>query len=321
MQVVTSENIQQLIQTRKVDEFKPPVAPVAPEAAAAAKTEVKAEEKLRDANGQFVKADAEKAADVTTDKEAAKPAVDDEEQEDKDLPERVRKQIGKKHRRMMEAEETAKEWWSQKTAAEQRAEKAESELAALKTPKSAPGEPDPEKYKTNAEYIDAMVEFRFAQKEAKEKANRIKDAQDRAQSEFIDRLNAVRKEIPDYDEVVSEAEFDVVPHVAAYIAESELGPKLGYHFAKNPDELARIQKLSPIRAIAELGKIEIKLETKAAPAKADETKAAVAVSKAPSPVTTLASESKTVVQKDPSKMTLQELRAYDREQREAKARR
>lgn len=312
MQVVTSENFAQLVETGKVPEFK---APVTEPEKVEVKEEVKEVEKV-----SFKKADGSEVAFEKKAEKAEDSAVDDDP-EDKDLPERVRKQIGKKHRQMKEAEETARQWWADKTAAEQRAEKAERELQALKAPKSGPatGEPKPGDFKTNAEYIDAMVDWKFQKKEQDEQTRRHEAEQAKAQAEFIDRLNAVRKEIPDFDEVTGEADIDVVPHVASYIAESPLGPKLGYHFAKNPDELERIQKLSPIRAIAELGKLEIKLEKKPEP-ETVKAEPKAEVSKAPSPITPIDASSKAVVQKDPAKMTLQELREYDRQQREAKRR-
>lgn len=306
MQVVTSENIQQLHETGRVDEFK------APDVKADATTEVKADvvkadDKPRDDAGKFVKPD---VAEVTTDK-ADKTA--DEDSEDADLPERVRKQIGKKHRLMKEAEEFGKESYLARLAAEKRAEAAEVRLKQLESGNEKSkdsGEPDPKDFKTNAEYIDAMVEHKFEKKERAEAQKKYEQGQQKLQDEFVDRLNAARKDLPDFDEVVGDADFDVVPHIASYIAESELGPKLGYHFAKNPDELERIQKLSPIKGIAELGKLEMKLEKK--PEATEKVEARVSVSKAPSPITTVASDAKTVVTKDPAKMSFQELREFER---------
>ena len=45
------------------------------------------------------------------------------------------------------------------------------------------------------------------------------------------------------------------------ILESEVGPKILYHFAKNPDEAERIGKLSVAKALKELGKLEATLQT------------------------------------------------------------
>lgn len=79
------------------------------------------------------------------------------------------------------------------------------------------------------------------------------------------RMLEARKELPDWDEVMLQAEEDgiqVSPDAVSFIAESELGPKIAYFLAKNPDEHERINKLSPTRRIAELGKLEDKLATK-----------------------------------------------------------
>ena len=81
----------------------------------------------------------------------------------------------------------------------------------------------------------------------------------------------------------------------------------------NPSELNRILNLSPIRAIAELGKMEAKL-SKEPEKKVDEKP----VSKAPAPITIVSGQS-TTVQKDPKDMTFRELRDYER-QREAEKR-
>lgn len=321
MQVVTNENVQQLIDTRRVDEFKAPEAKTEVKTevkADEAKTEVKADEKPRGADGKFLKDD----SSVTPDK-ADKSAEDGIDPEDADLPERVRRQMGKKHRLMREAEEFGKESYLARLAAEKRAEAAETRLKQLESGKSKDdGEPDPKDFKTNAEYIDAMVEHRFEKKERAEAQKRYEQGQAKLQAEFVDRLNIARKELPDFDEVVGDADIDVVPHIASYIAESELGPKLGYHFAKNPDDLERIQKLSPIRAIAELGKLETKLETKAdVKTEAKVEKVEPKISKAPSPIATVDTASKTVVQKDPAKMSFPELREYERAKERERAKR
>jgi hypothetical protein len=127
------------------------------------------------------------------------------------------------------------------------------------------------------------------------------------------------KELPDYAEVISESDLDMPPHIAVYIAESPIGPKIGYHFCKNPADFDRINKLSPIRAIAELGKLEDRLDKKP-DAKADKADAGtvVAVSRAPSPITPL-NGTATPVTKDPSQMTLQELKTYEANKRASRA--
>lgn len=319
MQVVTSENFQQLVETGKVPEFKAPEAAATNAADAAVVETVKDGEQPRGEDGKFVAKDTE----VTTEA-AAKAAVEDDDPEAEGLTEHARRVIGKKHRRMKEAEEYARELRVDREAVRERAEKAERELDAFKT-KSGPapvekdsGEPKPEDFKTVAEYTDAIVEFRldkkWKEKEAAAEQQRLETAARTAQAEFNVHIAKVAKEIPDYADVISACEIDMPPYITKYIADSgETGVRLGYHLAKNTDEYDRIAKLSPIRAIAELGKLEVTLEKKPAAAKAADG-TTQAVSRAPAPITPLDASSATVVTKDPSKMTVQELREFDRMQ-------
>lgn len=330
VQVVTNENIQQLIQTRTVPEFKAPEAAkdvpaeaTKPNSAESKPNSVK--EQPRDlTTGEFVKADGEKPPKEGGKTEAAKAAGDDDE-DDADLPERVRRQIGKKHRAMKEAEEFAREEYRERKAAEDRAAALERELNELKSksgpkPEKGADAPKPEDFKTVAEYADAltdyMLEKKLAAREAKSKETSQAQAIQNAQQAFGERVAAVAKDIPDYYEVVEAADVDVPPHVVAHIVESgDSGVRLGYHLAKHPEVLDRIKKLSPIRAIAELGKLETQLEKQPEPAK-PAAAAAPSVSRAPAPITPLEGKT-TPVAKDPSQMTFQELRAYRQAERAA----
>lgn len=323
MQVVTNENMAEFIQNRSVPDF------VAPKADA--KVEVKAEvvepskegDQPRGEDGKFVKADESKPD------EAVKPA-DDVDDEDADLPERVRKQIGKKHRAMKEAEEFAREMRAEREAERERADRAEAALKAA-TDKSAPAakdskEPKAEDYKTVGEYAEALAEYKvekkFAEREARQAQERQEAAARAAQADLNQRIAATVKELPDYAEVIAESDIDLAPHMAVYIAESPVGPHIGYWLAKdeNRAEYDRISKLSPIRAIAELGKLEDrkpwvkKVEAKEPGAEPN------AVSRAPSPIKPLEGNS-AQVQKDPAKMSIQELREYEKAQKLARARR
>lgn len=317
VQVVTNENMQQFIQTRTVPEFVPPETKKEPEVKQAVATEPK-EEQARNADGTFAKAVEDPQVEKQDDpaKKAAQAA-----DEDDDLPIRAKRFIDKKHRQMKEAEEFARQRDREAAVEKARADQLQRELEELRKsgpaqdkPKvKAEGEPNPDDFKTFGEYTDALVEYKFNKRERELEAKRAKDQQEsesqRLAREFAERQEQARKEIPDYVEVLSESSISVPGHVLEYVKESELGPKLAYHLAKHPDEATRIAKLSPIRAVAELGKLETKLEK---PEKAELPQ----ISKAPSPIRPL-DGSTTPVNTDPSKMTFQELRAF----REAERRR
>lgn len=341
MQVVTPENFTQLVQTGRVDEFKPPEAAKAAEVVKPTDKPVekpaeKAAEQSRDEDGKLAKSDTAEAAidsgkengDKTATAEDAVKKADDqpgEDSDDEDLPEKVRKKIGAKHRQMREAEEFAEREFNRRKAAERRAAELEQELAQAKS-KSGPAQdkddvskdtdaPKPEDFKTVAEYADALVEYKLDKRIKAREEKAAKSAQEseeaRIAREFATRQTATMKELPDYTEVLERSQIELPKHAMQYVMESEIGPKLAYHLAKHPQEADRIAQLSPIRAIAELGKLEVRLEK---PASKQEAKAdPPAVSKAPSPIKPLGGDGAVPVHKDPADMTFQELREYERQ--------
>lgn len=336
MQVVTSENFQQLIETGKVPEFKPPeaakpadVAKVA-DATNTANGEPSKTDPPRGADGKFTKAG---ESDKNTPAADATSAEPDGEGGD-NLPDHARKVIGKKHRAMKEAEEFGKDQFLKRTAAEARAEKLEHELEQEKA-KSRPAaekatEPDPKDFATVAEYTDALVKYRVAEtlQAERSKAEQQRQADEKAarEREFGKRLAATKEKHADFDEVmgaIAGTELDKVHQdVVEYLQESDFGGDLMYHLAKNPETLDRLRKLSPRRFVAELGKLEAKWEKPAdAPTLSQVATTTIpAVSKAPAPIAPLDSAKSTVVNKDPKDMTFQELREYERH-RQANSRR
>lgn len=310
MQVVTSENIMQLHETGKVDEYKPP------------QTGTKEPEKQttpHGPDGKFTKA----AEGDTTTPAGATPEKNDSDE----FPEHVRKVIGKKHREMKEAEEFATKSYRERLAAEQRADQLQRELEDFKA-KSRPAQsqekpPKAEDFATVTEYTDALVKYRVAQElqAERDKTERERQEREKAQRdrEFAKRLAEAKAEFDDFEEVmgsIAGTEMDRVhTDVVEYLQESEHGGKLMYHLAKHPDTLDRLRKLSPRRFIAELGKLETKWEKQPEPtatlSQAAASTAAPAVSKAPAPIQPLDGKSGTV-EKDPAKMNFKELREYER---------
>jgi hypothetical protein len=335
IQVVTPQNFTEFVQTGKVPEFKPPEAPkpaegAAPASAAAPPKEgVSPEPKQTPTRGADGKFTATKEGDKTP---SAASSSDNDDEGEKDLPEVVRRKIDKKHRQAKEAEEFARGAYRKQLEAEQRAEQLQKELEATKTKSrpapEAPKEPKPEDFTTVGEYTEALVAYRVEQRFTAEKAKEAnqREAEEKAarEREFGKRLNASREKHDDFDQVlqsIANTDLDRVhSDVTEYIQESDTGPELLYHLAKNPDVLDRLRKLSPRKFIAELGKLEAKWETPApaadpAPKLSDiaSTTAPTAVSKAPAPIAALSSDKATVVHKDPSQMSFQELRAFERQ--------
>lgn len=327
-QVVTSQNLVEFIQTGKVPEFKPPAAEPAPAPPAAPPPGPAAQ--ARGSDGKFTSA---AEGDKTTPAPAPATPKAAGEDDDSDLSEKVRLKIAAKHRQMKEAEEFARSEYRARTAAEERAARLQQQLDA-QNPKSgpkaaeAPKEPKPADFATVAEYTEALVNYRVDQRLADDKTKRQQEAEQQAeadrQREFGRRIVAYEQKQPDFREVLGSIKGTdlerVHTDVTEYIQESDQGPELLYHLAKNPDVLTRLQKLSPRRFIAELGKLEVQLTAKepAQPSKEASTtltdvaqSAAPAISRAPAPITPLESGVAPVAKK-PETMSVAELREHRR---------
>jgi hypothetical protein len=330
-QVVDSSNLIQSITTGSVPEFKAPEAPKtdatsdpktdakpdAPTTQQEPKVEADKSAAPRGEDGKFVKAEGDKPA---ADK---KPDAED----DVVLTRKIEKLINKKHREMREAQEFGTAEARRAIAAEQRAEALQRQIDDLQGKKSGggastgDGKPQPENFKTVGEYTEALVEYHAREAGKKSKASaeteRNQAHANQVIAGFVDRQEAFKKATPDYEEVLESADFEVPPITQQYLVESEMGPQLAYHLAKNPDVVTSLRKLSPARQLAELGKLEAKLEVKPAPQNGGSTKNDV--SKAPAPIQPLEAKS-TPVQKKPEEMSFQELREFRRAEEATKRR-
>lgn len=228
----------------------------------------------------------------TDDAEAEAKGDDDQPKKKNGIQERISEITAKRK----EAEERAEKLAAERKAAADRAEKAEREAAELRAKYEPPKtdelgpEPQPSQFSDVGEYAKALkywtaesVRIENVKKE-REEAN--KRAQEALQASWQKSLEAAKKDIPDFDDVIAKSEVKVSDQVRDAILESEVGAHILHHLAKNPDEAERIGKLTVGRALKEIGKLEDRLSK---PAKSDatgETKIAE-ISKAPPPISPL----------------------------------
>jgi len=115
------------------------------------------------------------------------------------------------------------------------------------------------------ENVEAYVEAReaFLRKELLAELEAKTDTRARqtsAQSAYEQKVQAAKKELPDWDDVMEDAADEpTTQETIQFCLESDVGPKIAHHLAKHPEENERLNKLSPVRRLAELGKLEEKL--------------------------------------------------------------
>jgi hypothetical protein len=187
--------------------------------------------------------------------------------EKRELTDKMQRAIGKKHRAVKEAEEFAAAQYSERKLAEQRAEAAQREIAELKAklapPKQAQQEaaqPERQNFASEAAYVDAMIQF-HVDKRLAEKAEEDRQASEKRQ--YDERIETAKTRIlravelvPDFEDVVMANDSQLSPEIGTYLEESEMVAELTYYFAKNPDVLVSLEKLSPHSRLVKIGKIE-----------------------------------------------------------------
>ena len=208
---------------------------------------------------------------------AEKPEEGDEgddqggEEKPQEKPKRsARERINELTKRAHEAEREAQRW---------------REAAERKT--ADPSEkPNPDKFGSYDEYVEALADWKADQRVAesfkrrdaeRSQAAEARAAEAKAQA-WAERQSEFREATPDYDAVVGKSAVQIAPHVVDTLLDSDSGPELAYHLAKHPETVKRINSLSPLAAAREIGRIEATLSNPAA----TQFKPA---SKAPAPIT------------------------------------
>ena len=200
-----------------------------------------------------------------------------------------RKQNPKLERRFSEItkqRESAREEARREREARETLEEKIRDLEAKIQPKAEPvaeTEPLPEQFSDMYEYAKALTDYRVEQRlqEEKQKEAQAKVAAEHAK--LIDtwgqRVREAKAEMPDFDDMINSTDVTVSNEVRDAIFESEVGPRILYHLAENPDFAVKLQGMTLTAALKAIGKLEAQYE-KTEP----QTKTVVGKSKAPAPI-------------------------------------
>lgn len=144
--------------------------------------------------------------------------------------------------------------------------------------------PKPENFTDAFEYAEALAswtaEQTLARRDREEQERRATEQRQLAVKAWADRVTAAKTELPDFDDMVQSSDVVVTDPIRDAIMESDVGPKILYHLAENPDFAQKLNGMSVISALREIGKLEARYETK------PQSKPSAAVkSKAPEPIT------------------------------------
>lgn len=141
-------------------------------------------------------------------------------------------------------------------------------LATQKAPNSAdaaPTEPNPADFEDYGAFVKALAKYEIAQERqagnSQQAESHAKQADTFRAEAWSSKVEATRATITDYDAVVGSSEIPIAGHVADALMDADRGPELAYHMATHPDVAERLNKMSPVKAAIELGRLESTLGT------------------------------------------------------------
>jgi hypothetical protein len=200
--------------------------------------------------------------------------------QDEAKPAEDKKQNPKLERRFSELTKQREQAKAEAEAERNRSAQLEARLRTLEQQaapqkQSVNSEPQPGQFQDAFEYAKALAEF-STEKALSERDQR--DAQAKIIQSWTAKLEKVKADIPDYDEMVSTANVVVSDEIRDAILESDVGPRILYDLAENIEFAQKLAQMPVSKALREIGKLEAKYDKVEAP------KETVVKSKAPAPV-------------------------------------
>ncbi len=151
-------------------------------------------------------------------------------------------------------------------------------------------------YQTYDDYVEALTEYkasevlskRDSEAVAKRENEELATRQREVEQSWEDKIDSLDENYDDFDEVMSKYKTTLFRNdLIQAVRESDLGPQVQYHLAKNPELLNRLnaKTISPFAIYKEIAKIESQITSKPA----------VRVSKSSEPITPVKGTARTSV--------------------------
>jgi hypothetical protein len=130
---------------------------------------------------------------------------------------------------------------------------------------------------------------RLAERDKEQREATAKAEETKVLASWAEKVTAIKQSVPDFAEKIDASPVQVAPYVRDAILDSEVGPRMLLHLAENKAEAEALGRMSAVRALKEIGKLEekyLKGAPKAEP-KAEPKAPEVEISKAPAPINPL----------------------------------
>jgi hypothetical protein len=197
-------------------------------------------------------------------------------------------------------------------------------------PGTVPPKPQEEAFSTYTDFIDALTDWKAdrrdeAQAKRDTENNRrhmAQVAEEAQRTKWNGTVKVAREQYPDFDKAIElSAAVPLSQAVRDLVVMSDVGASLLYYLAIHPAEAEKLSSMHPVKALAQLGRIEATLGVTESPEEMDNESAEpadesvlppakVPVSKAPKPLPRVGGGGGTSVNKSPDTMTHNEFKSW-----------
>jgi len=194
--------------------------------------------------------------------------VTDQSEQDEHIeakPTEEKKQNPKLEKRFSELTKQREQAKAEAQAERQQREALETRLRALEQQavpqvQNIDEEPQPGQFQDAFEYAKALAQFSteraLKERDQQEANKKLNEERQKTIQSWSAKLEKMKAEMPDYDDIVSTANVTVSDDIRDSILESDVGPRILYHLAEDLEFAQKIAAMPTRKALVEIGKLE-----------------------------------------------------------------
>jgi len=210
-------------------------------------------------------ADRDDDAAVENTPEPSEESNQSESDAEQSKPTEERKQNPKLEKRFSELTKQREQAKAEAQAERQQRETLEARLRsyeqqAVQKIQSFDSEPQPGQFQDAFEYAKALAQFStekaLNERDQQEANRRANEERHKVIQSWSTKLEKVKADMPDYDDIVSTANVVVSDDIRDSILESDVGPRILYHLADDLEYAKKLAAMPTRKALVEIGKLE-----------------------------------------------------------------
>jgi hypothetical protein len=222
---------------------------------------------------------------VAEEEQLSEPIAEEEANEAEKPKDKLEKRFSKVTKRAQEAEARAEQ-----LEARLREVEAKASPQTIAQTANVNDKPQANQFNDAFEYAEALAEWSaekaLRDRDVAEQQRKVEEERNKVYKSWTEKVDKAKKEMPDFNDVVSTSSVLISDAIKDAILESDVGPQIIYQLASDDDFAESITKMPATKALKEIYRLEAKFEAELLEQPKKEAKT-VSQSKAPAPISPL----------------------------------